>query len=183
MRGCLCISTIEKEFKQLQSWGDSYCCVCNMTYSVNISAPNQVTFYVYWTLHNLDSWVKRDQLDATWFIITLCSAQHVSDVNTSIPRSLRLIRWITSWVVSGSMCVGVTLQCGYGGVVSVCRLKHYSLYLIIKQVASSCSLFTQVTFFEYNYVNIYFIHILFIIAQDLYPSGCTLTLYSLLHQF
>jgi len=24
-----------------------------------------------------------------------------------------------------SMCVGVTLQCGYGGVVSVCRLKHY----------------------------------------------------------
>ena len=24
---------------------------------------------------------------------------------------------------SGSMCVGVTLQCGYGGVVSVCRLK------------------------------------------------------------
>jgi len=25
---------------------------------------------------------------------------------------------------SGSMCVGVTLQCGYGGVVSVCKLKH-----------------------------------------------------------
>jgi len=25
---------------------------------------------------------------------------------------------------SGSMCVGVTLQCGYGGVVSVCRLKY-----------------------------------------------------------
>jgi len=23
----------------------------------------------------------------------------------------------------GLMCVGVTLQCGYGGVVSVCRLK------------------------------------------------------------
>ena len=26
---------------------------------------------------------------------------------------------------SGSMCVGVTLWLGWGGVVSVCRLKHY----------------------------------------------------------
>ena len=80
--------------------------------------------YVYWTVHHLDSWVKRDQLDATCFIITLFSAQHVSDVNTSIIRSLRLIRKVTSWVVSGSMCVGVPLQCGYGGVVSVCSLKQ-----------------------------------------------------------
>jgi len=49
-------------------------------------------FYVYWTVHHLDSWIKRDQLDATCFIITLFSAQHVSDVNTSLLRSLRLIR-------------------------------------------------------------------------------------------
>ena len=68
--------------------------------------------------------VKRDQLDATCFIITLFSAQHVTDVNTSILRSLRIIRRVTSWVVSGSMCVGVTLWFGWGGVVSVCRLKH-----------------------------------------------------------
>ena len=27
---------------------------------------------------------------------------------------------------SGSMCVGVTLWFGWGGVVSVCRLKHFS---------------------------------------------------------
>jgi len=33
-----------------------------------------------WT--RLRCWVKRDQLDATCFIITLFSAQHVSDVNT-----------------------------------------------------------------------------------------------------
>jgi len=120
--------------------------------------------YVYWIVHHLDSWVKRDQLDATCFIITLFSVQHVSDVNTSILRSLRLIRWVSSWVVSGSRCVGVTLQCGYGGMVSVCRLKHcFSLHtdtilrmdvltsetcwalnkVIIKQVASSWSLFTQ----------------------------------------
>ena len=55
--------------------------------------------YVYWTVRHLDSWVKRDQLDPTCFIITFFSAQHVSDVNTSILRSLRLIRWVTSLVV------------------------------------------------------------------------------------
>ena len=37
------------------------------------------------------TWIKRDQLDVTCFIISLFNAQHVSDVNTSILRSLRLI--------------------------------------------------------------------------------------------
>jgi len=27
--------------------------------------------YVYWTVHHLDSWIKRDQLDVTCFIISL----------------------------------------------------------------------------------------------------------------
>ena len=48
---------------------------------------------------NLDSWIKRDQLDVTYFIISLLNGQHVSDVNTSILRSLRLICWVISWVV------------------------------------------------------------------------------------
>jgi len=39
--------------------------------------------YVYWNVHHLDSWVKRDQLDVTCFIISLFNAQHVSDVLTS----------------------------------------------------------------------------------------------------
>jgi len=47
--------------------------------------------YVYWTMHHLDSSIKRDQLDVTCFIISLFNAQHVSDVLTSILRSLRLI--------------------------------------------------------------------------------------------
>ena len=55
--------------------------------------------YVYWTMHHLDSWVKRDQLDVTCFIISLFNAQHVLDVNTSILRSLQLISWVISWVV------------------------------------------------------------------------------------
>jgi len=55
--------------------------------------------YVYWTMHHLDSWIKREQLDVTCFIISLFNVQHVSDVNTSILRSLRLICWVISWVV------------------------------------------------------------------------------------
>ena len=46
-----------------------------------------------------DTRVKRDQLDVTCFIISSLNAQHVSDVNTSILRSLRLICWVISWVV------------------------------------------------------------------------------------
>ena len=49
--------------------------------------------------YHLDIWVKRDQLDVTCFIISLFNAQHVSDVNTSILRSLRLICWVISWVI------------------------------------------------------------------------------------
>ena len=58
-----------------------------------------IVSYVYWTVHHLDSWIKRDQLDVTCFIISLFNAQHVSDVNTLILRSLRLICWVISWVV------------------------------------------------------------------------------------
>ena len=32
---------------------------------------------------------------------------------------------------SGSMCVGVTLWFGCGGVVSVCRLRHWNAYLML----------------------------------------------------
>jgi len=39
--------------------------------------------YVYWTVHHLDSWIKRDQLDDTCFIVSLFTAQHVLDVLTS----------------------------------------------------------------------------------------------------
>jgi len=53
--------------------------------------------FVYWTVHHLDSWIKRDQLDITCFFISLFNTQHVSDVNISILRSLRLIFWVISW--------------------------------------------------------------------------------------
>ena len=50
-------------------------------------------------MHHLDRWIKRDQLDATCFVISLFNVQHISDVNTSILRSLQLICWVISWVV------------------------------------------------------------------------------------
>ena len=55
--------------------------------------------YIYRSVHHLDSWIKIDQLDVSSFFISLFNAQHVSDVSTSILRSLRLICWVISWVV------------------------------------------------------------------------------------
>jgi len=52
-----------------------------------------------WRRQGHFSWIKRDQLDVTCFIISLFNAQHVSDVNTSILRSLLFICWVISWVV------------------------------------------------------------------------------------
>jgi len=67
---------------------------------VNISHENTtMVSYVYWTVHHLDIWIKRDQLDVTCFIISLFTAQHVSDVNSSILRSLQLIWCVITWVV------------------------------------------------------------------------------------
>jgi len=69
--------------------------------------------------------MKIGQLDVTCFIISIFTAQHVSNVSTSIFRSLRLIVDLFHVLYcSGSMCVGVTLWFGWGGVVSLCRLKH-----------------------------------------------------------
>ena len=70
-------------------------------------------------------WIKIDQLDVTHFIISLFTAQHVSNVSTFIFRSLRLILHLFhALYCSGSMCDGATLWFGWGGVVSLCRLKH-----------------------------------------------------------
>ena len=59
------------------------------------------------------------------FFISLFNAKHVSDVNTSILRSLRLIvDLFRGLYCSGTMCVGVTLWFGWGGAGPGCRLKH-----------------------------------------------------------
>ena len=78
-----------------QDWSDEYVNLRLMW----VEDINVIESYVYWTVHHLDSWIKRGQLDVTCFIISLFNAGHVSDVNTSILRSLRLICWVISWVV------------------------------------------------------------------------------------
>ena len=93
--------------------------------SVVITLTYLFLYYVYWTVQHLDSWIKIDQLDVTCFIISLFTAQRVSNVKTSILRSMRLIVDLFHVLYcSGSMCVGVTVWFGWGGVVSLCRLKH-----------------------------------------------------------
>ena len=76
-------------------WSSGFC----RMYENKMTPDNNNRNYVYWTVHHLDSWIKRDQLDVTCFFISLFTAQHVSDVNTSILRSLQLICWVISWVV------------------------------------------------------------------------------------
>ena len=48
---------------------------------------------------------------------------------------------------SGSMCVGVTLWFGWGGVVSVCRLRHYLMLnmfrISIHPYSWACDLFVE----------------------------------------
>jgi hypothetical protein len=84
-----------------------------------------VKYYVYWTVLHFDSWITIDQLDVTCFIISLFTVQHVSSVSTSIFRSLRhIVILFRVLYCFGSMCVGVTVWFGWGGVVSLCRLKH-----------------------------------------------------------
>jgi len=89
-----------------------------------VVSPCDVIFRNIKQTLNEDSWIKRDQLDVTCFIISLFNAQHVSDVNTSILRSLRLICSVISWVVLLWFDV-----CWCYVVVSVCRLTHcFSLH-------------------------------------------------------
>jgi hypothetical protein len=65
------------------------------------------------------------ELDVTCFIILLFTGQHVSNVSTFIFRSLRIIMDLFHVLYcSGSMCVGVTVWFGWGGVVSLYRLKN-----------------------------------------------------------
>ena len=50
-----------------------------------------IYIYNYIYIHICACWIKLDQLDVTCFIISLFTAQHVSNVSTFILRSLRLI--------------------------------------------------------------------------------------------
>ena len=81
--------------------------------------------YVYWTVHYCGSWRIRDQLDVTNYSVLFhfFYAQHVSDINTSIIRSLRLFYFITTLVVCS--CFDVCWSFGVVGLgwCPCCRLQ------------------------------------------------------------
>jgi len=68
---------------------------------LSISSNFFLKSYVYWTVHHCDSWRKSDQLDVTSYCVLFhfFFAQNVSDINTSIIRSLWLFYPITTWAV------------------------------------------------------------------------------------
>ena len=112
-------------------------------------------YYVYWTMHHLDSWIKIDQLDVTCFIISLFTAQHVSNVSTFIFRSLRLNVDLSH----GLYCSILTEQYNPWDESTISRklLKMNVLTFetcwavnseIINQVTSSWSIFIQPLFVE-----------------------------------
>ena len=89
-------------------------------------------------MHHLNSWIKRDQLDVTCFFISLFTAQHVSDVNTSILRSLRLVCRVISCVVllwfDGCWCYGV-VWLGWCGIL----MQSVLLCFVVLQRNTQCT--------------------------------------------
>ena len=69
-------------------------------------SENVRTSNVYWTLQHRYIWGMKNQPDVTCYLFHLLCAQHVSDINISIFRSLRLCWWVTTSVVFFSVrCV------------------------------------------------------------------------------
>ena len=63
--------------------------------SLNINSVSNV----YWTVHHCNSWGMKTNLMSLVILFHFLCAQHVSDINISIFRSLRPCWWITTWVV------------------------------------------------------------------------------------
>ena len=69
---------------------ETICAIWTALQAQHMLSPTEEIFQE--TAKDFNIRIKRDKHDATCFIITLFSAQHVSGVNTSILRSLRLVR-------------------------------------------------------------------------------------------
>ena len=85
-------------------------------------------------MHHLDSWIKRDQLDVTCFIISLFNAQHVSDVNTSE----------TCWALNNEIIKQVTsswslfIQLPYETCLNCLRHRYFLLSLTCHKTCMVC---------------------------------------------
>ena len=79
--------------------------------------------YVYRTVHHCDSWRIKTNLMSLAILFHFLWAQHVSDINISIIRSLRLFCWITTLVVLFLVRCVLEFRCGWVGVVSMLQAK------------------------------------------------------------
>ena len=85
--------------------------------------------YVNWTVHHLDRWIKIDQLDVALLFHYLLLNVFRMLVHPSSGACDLFVELFHGLYCSGSMCVGVTVWFGWGGVVSFCRLKQsFSLH-------------------------------------------------------
>jgi hypothetical protein len=95
------------------NYWSKWVCVCARIYT---STSHTFTSYVYRTVHHLDSWIKIDQLMSLAFFLLNMFRMLVHSSSGACD---------CVWVYcSGSMCVGVMVWFGWGGVVSLCRLRH-----------------------------------------------------------
>ena len=75
--------------------------------------------YVYWTVHHLDNWIKRDQLGVTCFLFHYLMLNIFRMlIQPSSGACDLFVELFHGLYCSGSMCVGVTVWFGWGGVVS-----------------------------------------------------------------
>ena len=85
-----------------------------------IKIKNIWASYFYWTVRHFNSWrIKTNLMTLAIFIHFLC-AQHVSDINISIIRSLRLFCWITTLVVLFLFRCVLGFRCGWVLQAEVC---------------------------------------------------------------
>jgi len=97
-----------------------------------------------WCKLDHTSWIKIDQLDVTCFIISLFTAQHISNVSTFVFRSLWLIVDLSHGLYcSGLMCVGVTVWFVCTTASACIRIPHHhtrwilaghTTYLMLRQL-------------------------------------------------
>jgi len=94
--------------------------VFRVVLSLSFSLRVCMELHILGTSNKTSCWIKIGQLDVTCFIISLLNIQHVSNVNTSILRSLRLICRVISWVVllwfDVCWCYGV-VRLGWCGIL------------------------------------------------------------------
>jgi len=82
-------------------------------------------------VHHCDSWRIKDQHDVTCYFFHVLCAQHVSDINISIIRSLRLFCWIITLVVLFLARCVLEFRCSWVGVVTVLQASAWIILTIL----------------------------------------------------